>query len=95
MESIIKDTVMEYLDMRGFYDSCQHGFVKGRSTLTNLLETLDSWTRLLHEGFGIDLIGRQFLFRQALFRQALFRQALFRHFKEKFVAVSSLLQHRR
>jgi len=38
-ESIIKDTVMAYLDMRGFYDCCQHGFIKRRSTLTNLLET--------------------------------------------------------
>ena len=52
MESIIKDTMTAYLDMRVFYNSCQHGFVKGRSTLTNLLETLDSWTRLLDEGLG-------------------------------------------
>jgi len=35
MESIIKDTVMAYLDTKGFYDSCQHGFVKGRSMLRN------------------------------------------------------------
>ena len=45
-----------YLYTRGFYNSCQHGFVKGQSTLTNLLETLDTWTRLLDEGFGIDVI---------------------------------------
>jgi len=30
--------------------------VKGRSTLTNLLETLESWTNLLEEGFGIDVV---------------------------------------
>ena len=45
-----------YLYTRGFYNSCQHRFVKGQSTLTNLLETLDTWTRLLDEGFGIDVI---------------------------------------
>jgi len=56
VESIIKDTVMAYQDMRGFYNSCQHGFIKRRSTLTNLLETFDSWTRLLDEGFGVDVI---------------------------------------
>ena len=30
--------------------------MKGRSTLTNLLETLESWTNLLEEGFGIDVV---------------------------------------
>ena len=56
LESIIKDAVVEHLEQQGFYTDCQHGFVKGRSTLTNLLETLESWTRILEEGFGIDVI---------------------------------------
>ena len=56
LESIIKDAVVEHLEQQGFYKGCQHGFVKGRSTLTNLLETLESWTRILEEGFGVDVI---------------------------------------
>jgi len=56
MESVIKDEVTAFLDKSGFYNNCQHGFVKGRSTLTNLLETLESWTRLIEHGFGIDVI---------------------------------------
>jgi len=56
MESIIKDEVTAFLDKNGFYNNCQHGFVKGRSMLTNLLETLESWTRLIEHGFGIDVI---------------------------------------
>ena len=56
LESIMKDVMVDYLESTGFYNHCQHGFVRGRSTLTNLLETLESWTRILDEGYGIDVI---------------------------------------
>jgi len=48
--------VVARLDKQGFYDDCQHGFVKGWSTLTNLLETLEAWTRIIEEGLGLDVI---------------------------------------
>jgi len=48
--------VVARLEKQGFYDDCQHGFVKGRSTLTNLLETLEAWTRIIEEGLGLDVI---------------------------------------
>ena len=55
MESIIKRQMVEYLTSNAFFEGCQHGFVKGRSTLTNLLETFEAWTRILDEGFGVDV----------------------------------------
>ena len=45
MESTIKDEMTAYLEKKGFCDNCQHGFVKGQSTLTNLLEMVEAWTR--------------------------------------------------
>jgi len=39
----------------GVYHDCQHVFVNGRSALTNLIETLESSTRILEEGNGIDV----------------------------------------
>ena len=33
-----------------------HGFVSGRSCLTNLLETFENWTEFLDEGYGVDVI---------------------------------------
>ena len=36
--------------------SDQHGFVKSRSCVTNVLETLDDWTKVLDSGHGIDAI---------------------------------------
>ena len=41
MESIIKDNIAGFLEENKVISSCQHGFVKGRSCLTNLLESLE------------------------------------------------------
>ena len=54
MESIIPDTVVESL--KDEFSSFQHGFMKHRSCLTNILESLEAWTKALDEGYGIDLI---------------------------------------
>jgi len=57
LESIIKDTVVNHLDLHDFQAHCQHGFVKRRSMLnTNLLETLELWTGILEEELGLDVI---------------------------------------
>ena len=34
----------------------QHGFMKGRSCLTNLLQSLEKWTQALDEDFGVDVL---------------------------------------
>ena len=56
MESIIKDHMISTLEKTGRMTRYQHGFTKGRSCLTNLLETFEAWTRLLDAGIGIDVI---------------------------------------
>jgi len=54
MESIIRNTVVESLKDK--FSRFQHGFMKHRSCLTNILESLEAWTKALDEGYGIDLI---------------------------------------
>jgi len=49
LKSIMRDTVVVRLDKQGLYDDC-------RSTLTNLLETLEAWTRIIEEGLELDVI---------------------------------------
>jgi len=56
MESIIKDSLTSFLTEKNWISEKQHGFVSGKSCLTNLLETFEAWTRLLDEGFGVDVI---------------------------------------
>jgi len=56
MESIVRDFLLAFLEGQDILSKFQHGFTKGRSCLTNLLETLETWTRLLDDGYGIDVI---------------------------------------
>ena len=56
MESVIKEEVVKVLDEQQRLTKHQHGFIKGKSCLTNLLETLEAWTRLIEEGYGVDVI---------------------------------------
>ena len=45
-------TVIRHHKLRCF----QHGFMKHRSCLTNLLECLEEWTKALDDGYGVDVI---------------------------------------
>jgi hypothetical protein len=59
MESIIRDKVMAHMEQ--FISAHQHGFQSGRSCVTQLLETLDQWTRILSvEKTPIDAIYLDF-----------------------------------
>ena len=41
MESIIKDNITAFLEENNVINAYQHGFINGRSCLTNLLESLE------------------------------------------------------
>jgi len=55
-EGIIRDHIMDHLYKNHLLTSCQHGFVRGRSCITQLLECLDEWTEILDLGGSIDVI---------------------------------------
>ena len=50
MESIIRDEIISHLDRNKLIRASQHGFAKGRSCVTNLLEFLEKTTKLVDEG---------------------------------------------
>lgn len=56
MESIIKEQLTKYLEFNDLLSEHQHGFARGRSCLTNLLETFENWTEALDQGYGLDII---------------------------------------
>ena len=56
MESLVKDSLNAFLQTKGSISVHQHGFMKGRYCLTNLLESLEKWTQALDEGFGVDVL---------------------------------------
>ena len=56
LESITRDSMVQQLDKHKLVSKDQHGFVKGISSLTNLLETLDDITSSLDEGEGMGMV---------------------------------------
>jgi len=60
LESIIKDHMTEHLTRFQLIRSTQHGFTKGRSCLTNLLNFFEDVTKEMDVGNAIDLVYLDF-----------------------------------
>ena len=58
LEKFVREAL--YTHMEEHLSECQHGFMKGRSCITQLLETLDMWTETLDKGGVIDAIYLDF-----------------------------------
>ena len=60
MESILRDAVTDHLDRNRLIRRSQHGFTKGRSCATNLLEFLEKVTLAADEGMAMDVVFLDF-----------------------------------
>lgn len=56
MERIIKAWLLQHCRAHNIISSKQHGFLSGRSTLTNLLSCLGEWTAALDDGDYVDVV---------------------------------------
>ncbi len=56
LESILRDSVLKHLNSQQLISQHQHGFVSGKSCLTNLLETFERITDELDQGNCPDMI---------------------------------------
>ena len=61
LEQIIRDTVTEHMKDNDLLSDKQFGFIKGRSTVLQLLKVLDSWTEILENGGCIDVVYCDFM----------------------------------
>ena len=60
MEKIIRDALLEYMEENGLFTNHQHGFRKGRSCVTQLIEVMEKWTEDLDQKKPIDVIYLDF-----------------------------------
>ena len=60
MESLLRDGIVEHLERHSLLRRSQHGFMAGKSTLTNLLEYLEDLTRLIDQGHSVDIVYLDF-----------------------------------
>ena len=60
MESIIRDDIISHMMSNKLFCEEQHGFVPGRSCITQLLICLEQWTDLVDQGYPVDIIYMDF-----------------------------------
>ena len=60
LEKIIKQRIDKFLEVKGHVKSTQHGFMKGRSCLTNLLVNQHSIMKILDERGAVDIVYLDF-----------------------------------
>ena len=60
LESIIRDHIMDFLIKNKLINSSQHGFLKSKSCLTNLLCFFEEITKWVDEGSPVDIIYLDF-----------------------------------
>ena len=60
MESMIRNHIMDFFFSNNYFSNNQYGFIKGRSTVLQLLCIMDDWTNKLESGAQIDTIYTDF-----------------------------------
>ena len=60
MESVLRDAITTHLERNKLIKGNQHGFMKGRSCVTKLLEFLEKATLAADEGKALDVIFLDF-----------------------------------
>ena len=60
LETIIKEEILIHLDKYSLIKDSQHGFLAGRSCLTNLLEFMEDITEIIDRGNSVDVIYLDF-----------------------------------
>jgi len=56
MERIIADCVLSYLMDNNLLHPAQRGFLKNRSTCTNLIESFNDWTVVLQDNDAVTVV---------------------------------------
>ena len=60
LESVVRNSIVTHMIKHKLFNDKQHGFVPGRSCITQLLLVLDKWTELLDAGDPIDVVYLDF-----------------------------------
>ena len=60
MERIIRDALVEHMNNNKLFSEEQHGFIKGKSCVTQLLEFMEDITKAIDQGDEVDIIYLDF-----------------------------------
>ena len=61
LEKLIRKDIIAHMKLNNLFSDDQHGFLEGRSCLSNLLSTMEEWTRVMEDKGSIDCIYMDFM----------------------------------
>ncbi len=61
IEKLIRKDIVEHMERNNLFSIYQHGFLEGRSCLSNLLTTMEEWTGFLDRKSSIDCVYLDFM----------------------------------
>ena len=60
MEKLIRDKLVDHMTSNNLFSNTQHGFISGRSCITQLLEYIEDLTEAIDNGEDVDMIYLDF-----------------------------------
>ena len=60
MEKLIRDKLVDHMTSNNLFSNTKHGFISGRSCITQLLEYIEDLTEAIDNGEGVDVIYLDF-----------------------------------
>ena len=60
LEKLVRDQITTHMEDNDLFTNHQHGFIKTKSCVTQLLESIEKWTELLDQGYSVDVIYLDF-----------------------------------
>jgi hypothetical protein len=60
LESCVRDAIVNHFTENNLYAECQHGFRRKRSCVTQLLQVMEDFTKIMDEGETVDVIYLDF-----------------------------------
>ena len=60
MERLVRNAIVEHMTTNNLFSESQHGFLKGKSCVTQLLEYLEDITEAMDNGMDVDVIYLDF-----------------------------------
>ena len=60
MEKLVRDIIVRHMTENNLFSNAQHGFIKGKSCVTQLLEFLEDIMQSIDNGNGVDVIYLDF-----------------------------------
>ena len=61
MEQCVKDHIVNHMTRNKLFSMQQFSFIKGRSTVLQLLTVIDSWIKALDTGKSVDVVYLDFM----------------------------------